>query len=31
MKGTGEKEVSVHKRSISICLSNVDLQDPLQK
>ena len=29
MKGTGEKELPVHKRSM--CLSNVDLQDPLQK
>ena len=29
MKGTGEKELPVHKRSM--CLSNVDFQDPVQK
>ena len=29
MKGTGEKELPVHKKNY--CLSNVDSQDPLQK
>ena len=29
MKGTGEKELCIRKRSM--CLSNVDLQDPLHQ